>query len=301
MRPRQLWRAAAAAGVAAVFVLPYAALTAKQKGATHWITVNWQSLERYPHDLVGTKSLAVLIFALALLGIWRSWRDSRAYAVLLVTWAIVPPIVIFAGGQRLHLFLFRYFLFTLPAWVLLAAAGAAALGSLAFRSISDRRRRAWAYGVGAAVVVSVVVLTGLTAQQLYRLDPLEGTYPDFRAAALTVVANQQPGDGIAYGGNSSPRRAFLYEMRTYTRPRDLFLAKTAAQVGQYRAVECTDTASCVGPLPHRIWLVSDSRGKDPLGGLTPAVTKLFTANYQVQHVYTHTGLHVVLLVRKTSG
>jgi mannosyltransferase len=291
----RLWRWLAAAVAIVIFVVPYALSASKQSGATAWIKVNPAALRDYPVDLVGSWKIVALLAILGCIAVIGLWHSARVRVVMLATWAIVPPLIALAGGQRLHLFLFRYFLFTLPAWSLLAAAGLAAIFQPALKSIRG-------FAIALRVLASVALLAGvaflsLPAQKLYRLDPLEGTFPNYHGVATAIIAQERKGDGIAYGGDTIPRRALTYELRKADQPRDVFQAVTSQQLGMFADGECKVPISCLGA-PPRIWLVADVEASDPFAGVKSGTAQLLKARFSVQRVQQFTGVHLVLLVAK---
>lgn len=291
----RLWRWLAAAIAIVIFVVPYALSASKQSDATAWIKVNPAALRDYPVDFIGSWKIVAILAILSGIAMIMLWRPARVRMIMLATWALVPPLIAFAGGQRLHLFLFRYFLFTLPAWSLLAAAGLTAIFQPALRSVRG-------FGIALRVLASIALLAGvaflsLPAQKLYRLDPLEGTFPNYRGVATTIIAKQRPGDGIAYGGDTIPRRALTYELRKAPKPRDIFLAATPQQVGQFAGPECKVPISCLGA-PPRIWLVADVVATDPFAGLKSGTAQVLKSHYSVERVQKFTGVQLVLLMPK---
>jgi mannosyltransferase len=289
----RLWRWLAAGVAMVVLVVPYALSASSQSVATAWIKVTFVKLGDYPADLTGSGRIAAGLAILGLLGVLLLWRSARVRVVMLATWMLLPPLVAFAGGQKLHVFLFRYFLFTLPAWTLLAAAGLTAIVRIGLRATGG-------FGVvlrflGTVALVAAVAFLSLPVQKLYRLDPLEGTFPNYRAAAATIIAGEKPGDAIAYGGDSIPRRALTYELRNATKPHDVFMAATSQSIGQYADAQCKAPVACLGS-PPRMWLVSDVLSSDPYAGFKPAVASLLASRYHVLHLQQFTGVQVALLV-----
>lgn len=347
---RRLVRSFVACVAIAVLVLPYAYWVSKQSSAAGWIPVNAAAVRGYPVRLVGSWSIVGILAALsavAMVTLAAGGRRARLSGVLLAAWAIIPPLLVLAGGTRLHLFLFRYFLFTMPAWVLLAAAGAIAIARFvrrlagaptgpsadtgsaeavadtppsaaadatappsdatddaAISTVVRHSARSDGFGVAVRAVVAVALIASvgilsLPAQRLYRMDPLGGTFPDYRDVAKTIIADERPTDGIVYAGSGGLRRGFSYELRDAPKPRDVFLAITPAQAGLFIGRECKVPASCLGS-PPRLWLVSDEKASQPYVGLNSATTKLLEARFTVQSVQTFIGVRLFLLVAKHS-
>jgi len=289
----RLWRWLAAGVAIIVLVVPYALTASRQSIATAWIKVNLTKLADYPEDLTGSNRIAAGLAISGLIAVLLMWRSAKVRVVMLATWALLPPLVAFAGGQRMHVFLFRYFLFTLPAWTLLAAAGLTALVRIGLRATGG-------FGavlriMGTIALVATVAYLSIPTQKLYRMDPLEGTFPNYHGAALAIIAKEKPGDAIAYGGDSIPRRAFTYEFRHAAKPHDVFMAATSQEIGQYADAQCKAPISCLGK-PPRIWLVSDVVSSDPFAGLKPATASVLKSQFQVQHFEHFIGVQVALLV-----
>src|SRR5262249_39638475 len=112
-----------------------------------------------------------------------------------------------------------------------------------------------------------------------------------------IIAQEKPGDGIAYAGDSIPRRALLYELRNATKPRDVFMAVPSQQLGQFADAECKAPISCLGK-PTRIWLVSNVETSDPFAGLKPATSSLLKSRFTVERVQQFTAARLILLVPK---
>jgi mannosyltransferase len=104
---------------------------------------------------------------------WDSWR----YRYLLI-WLFFPILLVFAVSQLKHIYLARYFIFCLPALILLAAAG---LGRL---------RSNWALAAVLAVI-AFLSLRGVT--DYYRKDFDIGR-EDWRSATHHVLDHAQTGD-----------------------------------------------------------------------------------------------------------
>ena len=132
------------------------------------------------------------------------------------------------------LFVAYYLIVVLPAFVLLASAGAAKL---------PRREASW------AAAAALVVLSAIGVRDWYDRPSLE----DYRAATRDVLANERPGDGVVYypaGTVQGPTSGFAYyEARAGVRgPAPLAFGFTTGPQ----------------PRPPRIWLVtrqSDTRAQ----------------------------------------
>ena len=291
----RLWRWLVAGVAIVVFVVPYALLGSEQSAAAAWIRVSPANIRAYPTDLTGSLKISAVLATLACIAVIVLWRSGRVRVMMLATWAVIPPLIALAGGQRLHLFLFRYFLFTLPAWSLLAAAGLTAIVRIVLRATGGLNVALRI--VGSIALVACIALLSIPGQKLYRLNPLEGNYPDYHGVATSIIAQERPGDGIAYSGDRVARQAMTYELRNVSKPRDVFLAQTAEQIGSFGGVECNVPASCIGST-QRIWLVAHVNSSDPYAGLAPLTASLLKSRFTVQHVQQLIGVRLILFVAK---
>lgn len=255
-------RWAAGATVALTGTLPLAAKGSGQSSAITWIRADGAAVAQMPGKLFGSWQVAAVVAAAALLAAMLLWSRHRGPVLLLLTWAVFPPVFCYVTFPHLHLFLHRYLLFTVPAWVLLAGALGHFLVQLTYE------HRSIALSLTAMLIVAVVFFISGPGQQAARRSPVSGE-PDFRGAAAAVLIGMRPGEGIAYAGTGrNGRRAFGYEARRSTLPRDVLVARTSQQNGEFGAQECSVPSVCAGA-SGRIWLVSATvAGQDPLSGMS---------------------------------
>ncbi|UXY21640.1 glycosyltransferase family 39 protein [Streptomyces cynarae] len=213
-------------------------------------------------------------------------RQRRDAVVFCAVSAVAPVLLIWAVSHGdISYFYFRYMLFTLPAFAVLAGAGLAA---------ATRSRPALA-SVFAALAV-------LTAQEQASMREQFGHYwpggPDFAAAAQTIQKYYVPGDAVAY-----PRReeeAISLGVRYYLpralKLRDVFLAQSPTERNDLAATECPEPARCLRD-EKRIWLVVRGNETDPLNALTAYQSAALRAHYTLSGVERPSGLAVALLVR----
>jgi mannosyltransferase len=274
---------------------PFVLLATGENGAISWIKVNRQSLRALPANVFGSGAVALVIVALALLGMYIFAARDGVPLTVLASWAIVPPLLMFLTEPVLHLFYYRYLLFTLPAWVLLAAAGLDEAVHVVWRA-RQRLAIVTAVAMGLLVIAGVAVL-GIGGQAQARADPLPG-YPDYRAAGEIIRANLQPGDAIAFGGAQDlARRGMAYEDEDQLRPRDAFQYVSAESRGWFVASECPDPQACLGGTT-RVWLVNTSLSGDYFAEMTPAVASLLRSQCTVVEAWPLAHLHLVLLAVK---
>jgi mannosyltransferase len=291
-RDVRLWKSVGALALIGAFAMPLAFAGSGQSAAIDWIKADREAVEQLPQQLFGSYPTAAALGIMGFLAVLvMPFARRRRLALALLTWAILPPVFTYVTFPILHAFLYRYLLFTLPAWALLAAGGIYGV----IRLIS---RRSWPQLLVAAAVLPVLILLTLPGQLSARERLVPGE-PDFQAAASTVTDNQKPEDAIAFAGAARPPRMGMeYELRgAAARPKDIFLVKTSAQAGSFGAQECPLSPPCVGNRP-RIWLVSTSYSKDPWTEMPKERADTLSRLYKVSRDWGFQRVHVFLLERK---
>ncbi|MFF5175475.1 glycosyltransferase family 39 protein [Micromonospora sp. NPDC000089] len=288
------WRWAASVGIAGLFVLPLLILGSRQSGQISWVENDGDAVLKFLENLAGTTpALAVLV---VLAGLASATAGAHRPAVLmLLVWALLPPVAGYLTFAWLHLFLARYFLFTLPAWALLAAFGVCQVARLVTR---DRLPAAWLLG---ALLLPGLVWQVAPAQQKVRSNEADGQ-PRYLDAVRYLGERVRPGDGVAYndgfGGSSDvARKAIGYGLRDRLEPRDVFVAVPARETGWLTARECRDPVVCLGDT-RRLWLVETGHLNDSLAGLPPAREALLRQRFLVKEVTRFDRVRVVRLERK---
>ncbi len=178
---RKRWAIAVAAVI--VLCIPELVFAARAGSqGVEWIgTPTFSDLVRLPSGLVGGTALAVLLSALACYGFIRSFAAGRRWqAGFTAAWLFVPVALDFAASRLgRSFFVAHYLIVVLPALLLLAAAGVAALGRKA---------------LGAAVCALLVALMLLYTGSWYREPSIEG----YRGAAQYILAASHHSDRIVY-------------------------------------------------------------------------------------------------------
>ncbi|MFF0433131.1 glycosyltransferase family 39 protein [Streptomyces sp. NPDC004327] len=286
------WAFAAAAVGGTSVVLPMVYRSTAQSSQIGWNDVSRRDLLWYASDLLGNWPVATVVLALALLGLWAAGRST---AGALATWALVPPVLTAATGEWLHLFLPRYLLFTLPAWVLLAAAGLVRVADLV---TAAGRGTPWArFRTGALVAAAVAgfVLLSLPNLRSVREDlPYE---PDYAGAARIVKAGQRPGDGIVYHHTLNARIAMTYQLREGARPADVLMKRAPQLTGWFAAHEY-DTPDQYLAGTDRVWFVSPG-DEDPYAYMVEAKERALKDGYTVARTERLRHVTVQLLQRRT--
>ncbi|MCX5198843.1 glycosyltransferase family 39 protein [Streptomyces sp. NBC_00249] len=277
---------AVAVAVGLLPVVPLVLLGRSQVGRQiSWIrTPRMRDIAGLWDNLFGSPLVALGIAALALLPL--AWSRGRRPAVELLLCGAVPIVAVYLVSQgSTSYFIDRYVLFTLPAWAVLAAAGAAAL----------KPRPA-----GAAALAALILL-GLPDQRQLRTERAKET-ADGRAAAKIIAEGYRPGDGFVplRGGEE---RVYMtdfqveYYLPDRVRPRDVFAERSAVASDDLFPVECARPEQCLGDT-RRIWLVTrDTAKKDPYGKLPADQTAALKSHYKIAEARHVRGLYVTLLER----
>jgi mannosyltransferase len=277
-------------GAALLPVVPLLVWSSRQSGQISWVRNGLAEVRRFPELLFGSIPVAIAVVTLALIGlVLLHRRGSSAVGSTLLVWAVLPPVVGYLSYDWLHLFVARYYLFCLPAWCLLAAAGLSTLAG-----------RHWPVAAGAAAVTAVA-LVGAPAQVSMR-QPTNGGQPAYGAMAHYLEAQTQPGDGVAFndgftGASYVARMALDYTAGDGPRPRDVFVARSAADSGWFSVALCRDPASCLGDT-QRLWLVETGHPGDPFAGLPPSYADLLRTNFRVVSTTSFDRIRAILLERR---
>jgi mannosyltransferase len=140
----RLWRWLAPVIATAAVVGPFTLTASAQAATNSWIKADRPTLRAFPGQLFGSGAVAAALVGLAIIGIYLLVHSTGPQLPVVTAWAILPPVLTFATYGFLHLFYFRYLLFTVAAWVLLAAAGIDAIG----RAMANRLARGRSAGSG---------------------------------------------------------------------------------------------------------------------------------------------------------
>jgi mannosyltransferase len=289
----RLLRWIAGAFLAVTAALPLAAKGSEQSSVISWIKADGQAVASLPERIFGSWQVALVVCAAALLATVLLWSRHRGPVILLLAWALFPPIFCYVTFPVLHLFLHRYLLFTVPAWALLAAALGFALARFTRRAASTMPLSL----SGLLVVAGVLVVSG-PGQQAARHSPVYGE-PDFRGAAAVLVAAASPGDGIAFAGTTrNGRRALEYEARRAGLFRDVLVERTSQENGTFGVQECADPGQCVGDT-RRIWLLSTTAANlDPMDGMPGPTQGFLLTAYTMREYRTLEQIRIFVLDRK---
>jgi mannosyltransferase len=293
-RDVRLWKSLGALALILAVVMPLGYAGSDQSDAIEWIKADKVAVLELPVKLLGSYAVAAAIIALGVLGaLLLSLARRRRVAFALLAWTLVPPLFTYATFPLLHLFLYRYLLFTLPAWALLAAGCCYGAARLVFR-------RSWPQLLIAAAALPALVLLVLPPQHAAR-ERIVPDEPDYRAAAEMIMSGMRPDDGMVFAGTARPpRMGMAYEMRHTTAPADVLLAASSAELGTYGVAECRVTVTCLGQR-QRIWLVSTSFGDGPWSEMPREKASALSRTFRVAQDARFQRIHVYLLVRRPAS
>ncbi len=272
------WAIAAACGV--LPLLPLAFLGHRQSAQISWITpANIRVLLSSPDTIFTSGTIAGALILLGLLALSRRWE-----VLLLLSWAVVPVLALFLVAKITPVFWPRYLLYTMPAWVLLAAFTMARLSR-----------------VRAVAVLVVMALLAYPSQ--YVLHQRDGhTHGDSLAAGI-ITAHEQPGDAIAYRIDEQPepwegRDLVARYVPADRQPLDVFAVTPQRTNGRLLATECPDLAACLDrAAPPRMWIIRFGTQPDPLRDIGTAKEQLLRDRYKMHELWFVKGLTVALYVR----
>lgn len=285
---------AACVGVAVALPLVFAGLG--QSGRQlRWVRPSLFEFRVFPEQIFSSGTVAGAVLLLAVLALVVTRRDAAA---VLFTLALVPPFAIFLASQgSVSYWSPRYLLFTVPAWVVLGAAGLV---------VATTHRSTVVAGALAVTALALhahreVRAVGAHDQWLYPYPSGTGDPVLYSQAADLIAQRQQPGDGVAYGNRRDWWMVALgldYHLsRRPTRPRDVFQARTATESDDLWATECAVPSACLRG-ERRIWLVSQGRLDDPYARLEPDKRATLQSRYETDAVHHVSGLTVALLTAR---
>ena len=277
MRRKLIWRWLAATAVALAAISPLLYIGQRQRGQIAWIPeLTGLRLFQTPPVLTGSALLGGMLLVLAFLAV--SWRGP---ALVCTLWAVLPTVGLGLISLVAPMWLPRYLMFTLPAWVLLAV--------MALSRLRIQR---------GAVLVTVAAILVLYEQ--IQIRETTGHTQDSRAVGTVLNQHAGPSDAIVYGRfdeDFSPRLAVARYTDAAHRPKDVLVEVPPATNGRFRAVECSSADKCLGD-PDRIWVVRSGNRSDALAGLGKDRETLLREGYVTEKTWSMAGFTMALLTRK---
>ncbi|MEV6950742.1 glycosyltransferase family 39 protein [Streptomyces sp. NPDC051183] len=283
-RGRTLAGYAVTVAVALLPVVPLVLLGRQQVGRQiGWLKApHLRSLADLWNGLFGSPLVALAVAAVALLPL--AWSRGRRPAGELVLIGAVPVAAAWVVSQgSTSYFIDRYLLFTMPAWVVLAAAGLAAL----------RPRQAGVAGLAALILLGVP-----DQRQMRTTGGRVGA--DGQAAADVIAKGYRPGDGFVPVRGED--RVYMIDLQVEyflpprVRLRDVFAERSAVAADDLFPVECPQPAQCLGTTA-RVWVVTWGGTQDPYNKLPEAQAEALRSHYKVVESKKVRGLRVSLLER----
>ena len=267
---------AIAAAVACLPTVPLAWYGMQQRDAVAWIANSPASQPlAFFGGLFGPLSVMTVVAGVALLSL-----TTRAKPLMAILWATVPLVAVYLAGLQLgSVWLPRYMMFVIPAWVLLAAI------TMVRSSIAS-----------AVAVLALVALVGLPSQRDARMEAGHGLAA--RQAAKIISDGYQPGDAIVYGTTgggllTTPRDLVDHYVPADRRPNEPLLFRPPRYKGQALPILCRDVAGCLKN-PPRIWIVRLGSPANPVNNVGPGYDVVLR-NYVVQQRWNPKGLTIALL------
>ncbi|BAL87648.1 hypothetical protein AMIS_24280 [Actinoplanes missouriensis 431] len=278
---------AASVTTALVVLAPVILISRRQSGQIAWIEEpTWEVLRAFPGEVFVSGPVAALVLISGLIGIGLLLTSNRTAATTLLLWTLLPPVLAYLSFDVLGLFYHRYFLFTVPAWLLAAA--------WALRRIFTTRRALVAAGVCAALAL---VATGLPQQRFVRSNAVEDEYA-WKDAARWLDERLQPGDRVAYTGYVRLHRGFSYEFSRLpgTDPGEVYSRVTRHGDWWWEHDLAADPEAALTGV-DRFWLVEANPRTGPLGRLRAGARAYVSEHYTVAETGSFHHLRVTLLTR----
>jgi len=275
-----------------ITLTPLLVIGAGQIGQTDWIEpISTAGITRLPTVLFGSRTVAILVLLLAAVSILRH-RDRLSLALL--GWAVAPMIGLLLAAQVSDLWFPRYLLFTMPAWILLAARAIATPLVPALRS-----RGQWALTV---LVLCAVAATGTLAHLDLRRD--NGHGHDTRAVAAIIAEYHRPGDALVVNLDEpvvpwEARDLVAAYVPPHAQPLDVFALADQREDGRLLAVETADADVLLGV--DRVWVIRFENPSDVLTDLGGRKEARLRADFQVTEHWQLRGISVALLTRHQPG
>jgi len=257
--------------IVAVLAVPALLFVAtKNRGQVGWVQpTSWRDLYGLAILLSGRGGLLLLLLCaaglgLALLRLLRVPGGAGKQAIwgdaLVWMWLVLPVAITVAISALKPMFVTRYLIVCLPAFVLLVAAGLSLI------------RPRWLLGV-VLVAIMALSLRGVGAYYRSGFDPPE---QDWRGAVHYLLSQAQPGDAVLFYHPLARLSYEFYRQRwpQYPAPTVVFPPRADA-----RLLKGTPPDFALLPeLParyHRLWLVQNW-GPDPF---TRRMQTVFAAHY----------------------
>ncbi|GAA3433609.1 glycosyltransferase family 39 protein [Kutzneria kofuensis] len=294
-RERRYWRFIAAVAVALLPVIPVA-LAALPQAKAQIGNVAEPALTTPLTDVTqlwlmlfcsGIGAGAVIVFA------GLAWTTRRRAAAIGTAMALLPTVAVLVVSEfGTSYYMARYFMFTVPAWAVLAGAGIATVSRL------------------RAMAIALVALAALIYpdQQAVRLPlahdwwnyPLPPAPPAFQysAAAKVIAGEWQPGDGVVYGERGSAPLTDLgieYNLPDRVHLTDVLATGSPQAGGTWVPPECPSPTDCLRTGPKRVWVVNT----DPtmFGGMEEGKIDGLLEYYGTVESTSVPGITVTLMVR----
>ena len=145
-------------------------------------------------------------------------------------------------------------------------------------------------------------MVGLLACAVYPAElaergPNAKSGSDYRTAAAIIRGQQQPGDAIAYAARSRAMRSGLdyYLRHDAERPRDVLLARSAAEIGHLTAEEHKPTTARLRAT-SRLWVLVAGTHEDPLA-VRPELRPVVLAEFRQARIWFPRHETLALFVR----
>lgn len=285
---RRAWLTATAAAL--TVLAPFAGVAFTQRGQVDWITSPTLANLRDFFDIQFHSTAAPLAFiVVGAAALWLGPRmnlsslPNRGAFVLGLTWALLPPLVLWVVSQVDPLFDWRYMVFSLPG-------GALLLGSLA----------TFVRPYGIVVPLVAVIMSGFPMQLMYR-DPELGHSEDIRGATAYLQAQARPGDAILFVPWYMRVLGQMYPER-FTTLKDLAIGEGPVESGTIFGMEkpAAEVSEAL-PAHRRVWLVTGLEGmSETMSPADDEKVELLLGDYAIAKHVTFDRFQVFLYIRSAT-
>ena len=310
----ELWRDELASWSFASRPVPDLIAAARHTGATqlaYYLVLHvWMAAFGDSADAMRAPSVLAMAGAAACVAlIGRRLAGNRAGLLAGLAFALAPSVSRFAQEARFY------------AFAVLVATLATLLLLRALDRPSAPRWLAYTASLALLGYVDVVALSvlaghvaGAVLHSWHRRDRRllwflpagsGGYYLDYASGAAFVARQARAGDGIVYQATENQDSWLMvgYGLQYYLArdmpngvpvPRELFIARTAAEAATLYPEPCQHPAACLGAEP-RIWVIGVGRQTSPYQAVTPAQAAVLKPRYRLTLVKHQRSLTMFLL------
>lgn len=232
-------------------------------------------------QLIVYSTFVLLGLAVGVVSTRRRQAGSQAY-VIMTCWFFVPLVIVLLVSIARPVFAPRYLMVSLPAWIMLAAAGITAMRSR----------------LAAGVLAVAIAASGISGVLSYYKADFDIGRNDVRSATVYILGNAQPGDGIIFYSLSTrfPYDYYAAHTNTGVKPETLWPGTNSKLVWRdFMGVPAASRVPNFVQGHQRMWVVTT-----PLPPNDPKFTAFESAlnqQYRLMDTQDFPYVHVMLFSR----